>query len=186
MAEFRLETPRLVLRDWREEDWPRFWQATDTPAVMRWLGGVLGEAGRAATRARVENCHAANGYCFWVVERRDDGEILGFCGVKRADAPGSTVAGAMEIGWRFREDSWGQGYAREAAEAALALGFERFGADRIVSLTVEGNLASRKLMERLGFLRRPALDYEDVRYPAELNPTMVHLLERDEWAGRDG
>jgi RimJ/RimL family protein N-acetyltransferase len=78
MADFRLETERLVLRDWREEDWPRFWQGTNTPAVMRWLGGLLDDDGMAATRARVEGCAAANGFCFWAVERKSDGAILGF------------------------------------------------------------------------------------------------------------
>src|SRR6476469_3831632 len=126
MAETRIETDRLVLRDWREEDWPRFFAGTNTPGVMRWLGGVLDDAGMAATRARVSGCAAANGFCFWVVERKNDGAVLGFCGLKRADAPGSSVTGAMESGWRLREDAWGQGYAKEAATAALDAAFDRF------------------------------------------------------------
>lgn len=46
MGDFRHETERLVLRDWRDEDWPRFWQGTNTENVMRWLGGVADEAKR--------------------------------------------------------------------------------------------------------------------------------------------
>ena len=90
MAEFRLETERLVLRDWRERDWPEFFRATNTAAVMRWLGGVLDDDGMAAQRGRVEATRAANGFCFWAVERGTDGALLGFCGLKRADAPGSS------------------------------------------------------------------------------------------------
>ena len=48
MAEFRHETARLILRDWRAEDWAQFWAATNTPAVMRWLGGVCDDAKRDA------------------------------------------------------------------------------------------------------------------------------------------
>ncbi|HAV79475.1 MAG TPA: N-acetyltransferase, partial [Erythrobacter sp.] len=48
MAEFRHETDRLILRDWREEDWPFFWEGTNTPGVMRWLGGVCDGAKRDA------------------------------------------------------------------------------------------------------------------------------------------
>ncbi|TCJ41072.1 GNAT family N-acetyltransferase [Parafrankia sp. BMG5.11] len=176
-----IETDRLVLREWREADWPRFWAGTNTPAVMRWLGGVLDEDGMAATRARVENCQAANGFCFWVVERKSHDDVLGFCGLKRADAPGSSVTGAVEIGWRLREDAWGQGYAREAASAALGAAFTRFGADEVVALTVPGNAASWGLMKRLGMQRRAELDYVDPRFGEELNPSIVYSLRRDQW-----
>src|SRR5262249_26960444 len=108
---------------------------------------------------------------------------LGFCGLKRANAPGSTVTGAFEIGWRLREDAWGHGYAKEAAMASLAAGFGQFGASEIIALTVEGNAASWGLMERLGMRRRPELDYPDDRYEPPLRDTIVYSLARDEWAG---
>ncbi|MEL1251787.1 GNAT family N-acetyltransferase [Aurantiacibacter gilvus] len=186
MADFRRETERLVLRDWRDGDWEAQWRVTNTPTVMRWLGGVLDDEGIAKQIARVETCQANNGFCFWVVERKDDGghlsgEMLGMCGLKRADAPGSSVTGTMEIGWRMREEAWGHGYAKEAAMAAMELGFTRFGADQIVALTVQGNEPSWGLMLRLGMTRRQDLDYEDTRYSAELNPTIVYAIAKDEW-----
>lgn len=188
MPEVRLGTERLVLRDWRDEDWPEFFRHTNTPAVMRWLGGVLDEGQQAAMRARVEACAAEHGHCFWAVERTADGgylsgALLGFCGIKRADAPGSTVAGEFEIGWRFREDAWGRGYAREAATASLDAGFGQFGAAEIVALTVIGNKASWGLMQRLGMRRRPELDYPDARFEGELRDTIVHAIARDDWKG---
>ena len=183
MAEFRHETERLILRDWREEDWPRFFAGTNTPAVMRWLGGVLDAEGMAAQRARVEGCAALHGHCFWVVERKDDGEVLGFCGLKRADAPGSSVTGAVEVGWRLREDAWGKGYAREAAGAALDLAFDRFGAHEVVALTIAENEGSWGLMKRLGMRRREELDYPDPRYDPPWRDTVVYSISRDEWHG---
>ncbi len=184
MADFRLETERLILRDWREEDWPRFFAGTNTPDVMRWLGGVLDDDGMAATRARVEGCASANGFCFWVVERKSDGEILGFCGLKRADAPGSSVAGAIEAGWRLREDAWGQGYAKEAATATLDAAFGRFGAGEVIALTVPGNAPSWGLMKRLGMRRREDLDYIDPRFGEDLNPSIVYSIDRQAWEDR--
>ena len=59
------------------------------------------------------------GFTFWAVERKADGELLGFCGLKIADTPGSPIEGMHEVGWRLREDAWGQGYAKEAAIASL-------------------------------------------------------------------
>lgn len=186
MTAFRHETPRLVLRDWRDGDWDEQFRVTNTPAVMRWLGGQMDDEGLRAQIARVETCQAANGFCFWVVERHDDGghlagEMLGMCGLKRADAPGSSVSGAMEIGWRLREDAWGCGYAKEAANAALHLAFTRFGAKDVVALTVEGNTPSWGLMERLGMQRREDLDYVDERFGKELNPTIIYAITAEQW-----
>ena len=182
MAEFRHETERLVLRDWRAEDWDAFFRVTNTPAVMQWLGGLLDEAGMAKQRERVEGCNARNGFCFWLVEHKADGALLGFCGLKRADAPGSTVTDAVEIGWRLREDAWGQGYAKEAARAALDLAFDRFGADEVVALTVADNTPSWGLMRRLGMRRREDLDYADARYDPPWRDTVVYSIDRK---GRD-
>ncbi len=186
MAELRHETERLVLRSWREGDWEEQFRLTNTPAVMRWLGGVQDAEMRAKKMARVDSWQGLYGFTFWVVERKADGghlsgETLGLCGLKRADAPGSTVLGTMEIGWRMREESWGHGYAREAAMAAMELGFTRFGGDPIVALTVQQNAPSWGLMLRLGMTRREDLDYEDTRYSAELNPTIVYAITKDEW-----
>ena len=147
-------------------------------------GGVMGDDGMAATRARVTGCAAANGFCFWAVERKSDGDILGFCGLKRADAPGSSVIGAMEIGWRLREDAWGQGYAKEAASAALDAAFGRFDAEEVVALTVPGNTPSWGLMKRLGMRRREELDYTDTRFGEELNPSIVYSIDRQTWENR--
>ena len=183
-APVRLETERLVLRDWRAEDWPRFFAGTNTPAVMRWLGGVLDTDGEAATRTRVEGCAARNGFCFWPVERKSDGEILGFCGLKLADAPGSSVTGEMEVGWRLREDAWGQGYAREAAVAALDAAFDRFGTDEVVALTIIENEASWGLMKRLGMRRRADLDYADTRFDPPIRDHIVHSIDRASWSAR--
>ncbi|AUX68495.1 GNAT family N-acetyltransferase [Porphyrobacter sp. HT-58-2] len=180
MGEFRHETPRLALRDWRAEDWPEFWRVTNTPAVMRWLGGVVDDAGRAAVEARLEAYHTDHGHTFWVVERREDGALLGFCGLKRSNQPGGPQ-GMMEVGWRLREDAWGQGYAKEAAAAALDIAFARFGADEVIALTVEGNTPSWGLMLRLGMERREDLDFDSADFDPENPRIIAYAITRDQW-----
>lgn len=178
-----IETERLVLRDWREEDIAPFIRHTNTPAVMRWLGGVKPPAELAASiRARSMRWQAERGFTFWVVERKQDGALLGFCGIKIADDAGSPVEGLHEVGWRLREDAWGQGYAREAATASLDFAFRRLGADRVVALTVEGNAASWGLMKRLGMERRPDLDYAGPDWAA--GKVIVYEMEADAWKSR--
>ena len=176
-----IETERLRLRDWVEADIEPFIRHTNTPAVMRWLGGVLApEAHRDKIHQRIMPWQHERGFTFWVVERKADDELLGFCGIKIADAEGSPVEGEYEIGWRLREDAWGQGYAREAAAASLDFAFDRLGAERVVALTFEGNAPSWGLMKRLGMTRRADLDYDDPGFP-ELNPTIVYSIGREEW-----
>jgi RimJ/RimL family protein N-acetyltransferase len=183
MSGFRHETERLILRDWREEDWPAFLQHTNTPAVMRWLGGVLDTAKQTWMRERLENYSRDHGFTFWVVERKDDGahlagEILGFCGLKMSNQEGGPM-GEHEIGWRLREDAWGKGYAREAAQASLAIGFEQFDAPHILALTVDGNTGSWGLMKRLGMVRREDLDFANDDFGADT--VIVYSITRKEW-----
>ncbi|MGB7406988.1 MAG: GNAT family N-acetyltransferase [Pontixanthobacter sp.] len=186
MAEFRHETERLVLRDWTSEDWDEFWHVTNTPAVMRYLGDELDPAGMQAAWDRLQGYARDYGHTFWLLERKNDGghlagEVLGFCGLKRSNVVDQKVSGMVEVGWRLREEAWGRGYAKEAAIASLALGFDRFGAEEIVALTVEGNAASWGLMKRLGMQRREDLDFIDPDVGPELNPHIVYSISREQW-----
>ena len=182
---FRLETERLILRDWREEDWAPFWQATNTPAVMRWLGGVADEDSMASARARLEKYRSDFGHTFWVMERKEDSAILGFCGLKRCTDENGPF-GMMEAGWRLREDAWGKGYAKEGAIATLDAGFNQFGAEEIIALTLEANKASWGLMRRLGMKRRPELDFPETMWSQDYGEVIVHSISREAWERRDG
>ncbi|WP_233994128.1 GNAT family N-acetyltransferase [Porphyrobacter sp. AAP60] len=180
LAEFRHETARLALRDWREDDWPEFWRTTNTPAVMRWLGGVADDATRTAARSRLEAYQRDHGHTFWVVERCEDGALLGFCGLKRSNQPGGPQ-GMMEVGWRLREDAWGKGYAKEAAAAALDLAFDQFDADEVIALTVQGNTGSWGLMLRLGMERREDLDFDSADFDPENPRIIAYSIARQIW-----
>ena len=176
-----IETERLVLRNWRDSDIEPFIRHTNTPAVMQWLGGVKPEDDiRNIIRSRLMRWQEERGFTFWAVERREDSELLGFSGLKLADDPSCGFKGEYEVGWRFREDSWGQGYAKEAATASLDFAFDRLGAEQVVAITFRQNAPSWGLMKRLGMTRREDLDYDDPRYP-ELNPTIVYGIARGAW-----
>ena len=185
MAEFRHETDRLILRDWREEDWPFFWEGTNTPGVMRWLGGVCDGAKRDAAQQRLLSYDREHGHTFWCVERRSDGAILGFCGLKRSNQSGGPL-GMMEVGWRLREDAWGRGYAKEAATASLDLAFDRFDAEEVIAMTVQRNTASWGLMQRLGMRRRDDLEYDNTEFDKADPVIIVYSVERASWTAHRG
>ena len=181
MVEVVAETGRLLLREWRDADRQVFLDHLNSEAVMRWLGGVQSEADYVAAFDRLESYQRDFGHTFWIVERKVDGEVLGFCGLKRVNAEAAPNPGDFEVGWRLRESAWGQGFAKEAAIASLDLAFGRFAAPHVVALTVPGNRGSWGLMERIGMRRRTDLDYHDPRFGPDLNPTIVYAIEAADW-----
>jgi RimJ/RimL family protein N-acetyltransferase len=182
MAEIVITTERLILRTWDESDLDAFMEATNTPAVMRWLGGVWSREDHEAGFARITGYQRDFGHTFWIVEDRASGELLGFCGLKRVNSPGAgDLTGTAEVGWRLRESAWGKGIAKEAAIASLDLAFGRFSYSEVVAITVEGNGASQGLMRRLGMQRRADLDYIDPRHVDDLGAALVWSIAAGDW-----
>ena len=180
MADTIAQTARLRLREWAPEDSPAFYAVMNTPAVMRYLGGLQTPEQWDATFDRLIGYQRTLGHTFWLVERKDDGELLGWCGLKRINYPNAPNPGDMEIGWRYREEAWGQGIAKEAAIATLDLAFGRFAAPFVVAVTFAVNRASWGLMERLGMTYDAALDFDDPRFP-DLNPTRQWRIDAADW-----
>ena len=180
MAEIIAETERLRLRTWDEADGDAFYAVMNNAPVMRYLGGLQTPEEWAWVVERVVGYQRDLGYTFWIVERRVDCELLGWCGLKQINYPGAPNPGDMEIGWRFRESAWGQGIAREAAAASLDLAFGRFAAPFVVAVTFDANRASWGLMERLGMRYVPGLDFDDPRF-ADLGPTKQWRLDAADW-----
>lgn len=98
-----IETGRLMLRTWAPGDLAEFVRITNTPAVMRHLGGVQGPEMYQAFHDHVQACQRQHGFSFWIAERREDGATLGMCGFKRST--GDPLTRTMEIGWRLRQEA---------------------------------------------------------------------------------
>ena len=158
-----ITTTRLRLRPWTAADVPEFVRVINTPAVMKYLGGVQEPESFQGSFQRAQACQAQNGFSFWIAERLSDDALLGFCGLKVGNV--GPITGETEIGWRLREDAWGQGYAREAASATLEWAWRNLACARIVAVTAEGNSRSWGLMERLGMSRAPELDFDHPDFP---------------------
>jgi RimJ/RimL family protein N-acetyltransferase len=182
MAEIVAETERLLLRDWCDADEERFYSVMNTPAVMRHLGGVQSPEQWRSGFERIRGFTRDFGHTFWIVEDKATRELLGFCGLKRVNAPGAgDLAGTPEIGWRLRESAWGKGIAKEAAIASLDLGFSSFGYDHVIAMTIPPNSASAGLMMRLGMSRRAELDFTDERFGPAVNPQIIYWMDAADW-----
>jgi RimJ/RimL family protein N-acetyltransferase len=84
---------------------------------------------------------------------------------------------AVEVGWRLARQHWGLGYATEAAREAVRYGYEVVGLDEIVSFTTPGNVASWRVMERLGMVRDDTSDFAHPEVP-EGHPLRWHVFYR--------
>lgn len=172
-----IETDRLRLRPWREEEGGAFDALLNTPAVMAHLGGVRSRTERDPSFDKRLADQARDGFSYWAVELRETGELLGTCGVRRGvNYAGTPVAGLLELGWRFGAAHWGRGYAREAAEATIAWSWANLDAPLLAAWTTIENRSSWGLMERLGMARRPDLDFHRTDDPGQ--PLIVYTLER--------
>ncbi len=184
MADFRLQTERLVLRSWREEDIEPFAAICADPLVMATLGPVMDLDATRALVARECAFEAELGHTFWVVERRGDGRLIGKCGIIRGrDGP---IVGKPEIGWRLASDCWGQGYITEAARGCTDWFFANREAESLWAITSLGNLRSRAVMERLGMVYRVELEFDHPRL-AQGSPLLRHVtyeLPRAAWEAR--
>ena len=169
-----IETDRLVLRPAVDADRDAIAALNAHPKVGEWLGGVRDRAASDAFVDRVQAHDAEHGHGFWVVERKTDARVIGMTGVwwvpLEMDMPGQ-----VEIGWRFHPDAWGQGYATEAAKAALAHGFEALKLPEIVAFTARTNLASQSVMRRIGMVPDASRDFDHPGLSAE-DPLKPHVV----------
>lgn len=174
-----IETERLILRRWEDRDRAPFHAYCNDTRVMEHLGPLLSREESDAAIDRQNGWQDNLGYCFWAAESKADGALLGFCGLKPG-AEDTPIEGAIEIGWRFGFHYWGQGYAREAAQASLDWAWAHLDATEVVAITNSGNMRSWKLMERLGMVRDPGGDFEHRRVPEgdRLRPHITYRATR--------
>ncbi|MFG3053140.1 GNAT family N-acetyltransferase [Kitasatospora sp. NPDC048239] len=121
-------TERLTARLWEERDEQRAYEIYSRWEVMRWLGArpraLESPAEVPAMIARWRERSADPRYGVWALERRDNGVVVGsVLLVPLPDGDGRTEDGRVEVGWHLHPDSWGHGFATEAARGALAKGF---------------------------------------------------------------
>jgi RimJ/RimL family protein N-acetyltransferase len=180
-----LLTPRLTLRAWREADLAPFAQLNADPQVMRYMPRHLSRAESDAFAAACQAQIAARGWDRWAVARRDSGDFVGAVGLSRATFAAAFTP-CIEVAWRLRREQWGQGFATEAAAAALEFGFTRLELPEVLAFTVPANRASRAVMERLGMRHHPAEDFEHPRVPPghALRAHVLYRLTRADWDAR--
>lgn len=184
MSDLVLETDRLRLRPWRDEDLAPFAALNADPRVMRHFPATLDRGQSDAFAASIRQRFAEQGWGFFALERQSHpGEFIGFVGLNRPgfEAP---FQPAVEIGWRLSPACWGRGYATEAAGACLDFAFDSLALEDVVSFTVPANTPSRRVMERLGMQHDREGDFGHPALPADhpLHRHVLYRLSRKRWS----
>ncbi len=142
----RLHTERLVLREWRSADADAYAAMAADPEVMRYVGGVMDQEQSWRSMALHAGHWGLRGYGNWAVERIADGQLLGRVGLWNPEG-----WFGLELGWTLARHAWGNGYATEAAGAAMSWAWTALSAPRLISVIHPDNTASARVAERLGF-----------------------------------
>jgi RimJ/RimL family protein N-acetyltransferase len=146
-----LETERLILRRFTEDDVDNLVDLDSDPAVMRFMSG-----GPATPRQEIERDYIPayldyyqryDGYGFWVAIEKLTGAFLGWFHFRPYE--GAPVD-QPELGYRLRRSAWGNGYATEGSQALIRKGFTELGVQRVVAFTYGEHSASRRVMEKAG------------------------------------
>ena len=171
-----IETERLILRPYREEDRAPFAEVNAHPEVGRWLSGVLTREESDALVDRIGAHIAEYGFGFFAAERKADRRLVGAIGLM-VMGQGIPGAGGIELGWRLHPDARGSGLAVEGAAACRDWAFETLGAEEVMAITAATNVRSQAVMTRIGMVRDPSRDFDHPRLAPD-HPLLRHVFFR--------
>ena len=180
-----LETERLQLRQWTETDKNPFAQLNGSEQVMEYFPSTLSPKESDELAERITNKINHNGWGFWAVEVKNKHPFIGFVGLNRPDYE-LPFSPCVEIGWRLDAPYWGNGYATEAAKAAIAFTFQTLELEKIVSFTALINERSQAVMRRLNMVRAPET-FLHPKVPAghTLQEHCLYELSREKWESQN-
>jgi RimJ/RimL family protein N-acetyltransferase len=171
-----IETDRLLMRRWRDSDREPFAALNGDPQTMRFFPATLDRSASDAVVDRIEARFDELGYGLWALEVAATGEFIGFTGLNGPVGDGIPAAGGVEIGWRLARNAWHQGYATEAAAAALDLAFTAVGLAEIWSFTAVLNEPSQAVMRRIGLTEVTRFDHPRIPTGHPLRPHVLFHL----------
>lgn len=166
-----LETERLALRRFRREDMDAIFAIIGDDVAMQYYPRTFNRSDSVQWIERNLRRYREHGYGLFAVTLKNSADVIGDCGIIKQDVEGET---RLEVGYHFRRDQWGHGYATEAARACMGLAFHAFGADKVISLIRPENLPSRRVAERNGM----KLERQVTHYGL---PHLVYAMKREDY-----
>ena len=171
-----LQTSRLILRNWKQNDIEPFAILNSDPRVCEFLPNVLSQEETLTSVIKIQSHFKKHAFGLFAVELISTKTFIGFVGLKYFSFD-SHFTPSVELAWRLSWENWGQGLATEAAQKVTQYGFETLGLSEILAITAKRNQRSRRVMEKLGMFTNedenflhPQLEYS--------HPLAEHVLYR--------
>jgi RimJ/RimL family protein N-acetyltransferase len=186
MSKEIVQTKRLILRQWHQEDLGPFAQLNADSRVREYFPGLLNQQESDASVKLMSDHIERSGWGFWAASLIQTGEFIGFIGLEDVyfKEPFNKLNPAVEIGWRLAFNHWGKGYATEGALAALRYGYETLNLEEIVSFTAVANQSSRHVMEKIGMHHDSKDDFDHPKLSEghSLKRHILYRLEKSKWS----
>lgn len=184
-----IETPRLLLRNWQEDDRAFFHEINSDPEVMEFFPALRSREESDALMDRIVAMINDDSFGFYALQEKNTGDVVGFTGLMRTDLEPFMPKGVLEIGWRLARRYWGKGYVTEAALASLAYAFNERGQDEVVSFAVHNNHRSTSVMQRIGMVNDPKRDFDHPKVPdshPQLKRHVLYTISKQQWLNQHG
>jgi RimJ/RimL family protein N-acetyltransferase len=174
-----LETERLILRTWHEDDLDSMLKINQDFKVMEYFLNLVSKDETLSFIDRIFKHQDAYGYSLYAVELKSTHEMIGFIGLLHRTKAELNVSfnPSTEIGWRLSSKHWGKGFATEGAKAVLEYAFNVLDLPEVVSFTVTENKKSRRVMEKIGLTHNPDDNFDHPKVP-DYSPLKRHVLYR--------
>lgn len=174
------QTPRLLLRQWKDSDREPFSEMSSDPRVMEHFPSLLSRSESDAVADKIAGLIDEWGWGFWALEEKSSGRFLGFTGL-HIPIPELPFSPCVEIGWRLMFSAWGKGFASEAAAKALDVAFETIGLEEVVAFATVGNFRSQNVMERLGMRKDYVFEHPDLDPDSPHRKHILYRISKGHW-----
>jgi RimJ/RimL family protein N-acetyltransferase len=172
-----IETERLILRTWKDQDVEAYYLINQDDNVMEFLPKpslTMPQVSDFISKMNIQMTETQ--YTLWAVELKETGKMIGFIGLNYTDWE-SSFTPAVEVGWRLGSQYWGKGYATEGAKACIDYGFNKIGLEEIISFTAIDNIKSTNVMKKLGLKEDIKAAFNMPKLPLD-HPLSKHVLYR--------
>lgn len=175
--DYLFTSSRLGFRNWKESDKVLFAKMNADKEVLEYFPALLTKQESDNMVDRLQTHFEAHQFTFFAVEIIETKQFIGFIGLINTSFT-EFFTPCMEIGWRLAKEFWHKGYATEGAERCLAFAFDTFKAKEIYSFTPIINLASEKVMQRIGMEKKGTFNHPKLDDTSVLKEHLLYRIER--------
>ena len=177
-----LKTERVILTEISRNDIPLLFDLDQDPDVMKYLTdgtpSTLEEVSAGMERILKIIDKFQYKFGFWLAYSKDKHEFMGWFHFRPGKSTPDDVKN-IELGYRLRKDFWGKGYATEVSSCLIDLGFEKYQIDSVFATTMKANLASQKVMRKLGLSYER--EYIEENFPGKDKSAVKYILTKNDW-----